>query len=77
MLQDIATYEETQESLALLKMLAQSSKSLREGRSKACQEGFRGYSQTDRRTSRVKRYHVHLAEDAELDLVGISAPDRS
>ena len=33
--QDLATYEETQESLALLKMLAQSSKSMKEGRSKA------------------------------------------
>ena len=33
-LQDVNTYEQTQESLALLKMLAQSTKSLQEGRSK-------------------------------------------
>lgn len=39
-LQDIATYEQTQESLALLKMLAQSSKSLREGRSKPVKKAF-------------------------------------
>lgn len=39
-LQDIATYEQTQESLALLKMLAQSSKSLREGRSKPVKRAF-------------------------------------
>ncbi|MPZ20020.1 MAG: type II toxin-antitoxin system prevent-host-death family antitoxin [Luteitalea sp.] len=39
-LQDIADYEQTQESLALLKMLAQSSKSLREGRSKTLKRAF-------------------------------------
>ncbi len=40
MLQDIATYEQTQESLALLKILAQSSKSLQEGRSKPVKSAF-------------------------------------
>jgi len=39
-LQDIATYEQTQESLALLKMLALSSKSLAEGRSKPVAQAF-------------------------------------
>jgi prevent-host-death family protein len=39
-LQDITSYEETQESLALLKMLAQSSKSIREGRSKPAKRAF-------------------------------------
>ena len=39
-LQDISSYEQTQESLALLKMLAQSSKSLREGRSKPAGKAF-------------------------------------
>jgi len=39
-LQDIASYEQTQESLALLKMLAQSSKSIQEGRSKPHRKAF-------------------------------------
>ena len=39
-LQDIATYEQTQESLALLKILAQSSKSLQVGRSKPVKSAF-------------------------------------
>jgi PHD/YefM family antitoxin component YafN of YafNO toxin-antitoxin module len=39
-LQDIASYEQTQESLALLKMLAQSSKSIKEGRSKPLKKAF-------------------------------------
>ena len=39
-LQDIAAYEQIQESLALLKMLAQSSKSLAEGRSKTVEQAF-------------------------------------
>lgn len=39
-LQDIASYEQTQESLALLKMLAQSSKSVQEGRSKPVKKAF-------------------------------------
>ncbi len=39
-LQDIASYEQTQESLALLKMLAQSSKSIQNGRSKPVKKAF-------------------------------------
>ncbi len=39
-LQDIASYEQTQESLALLKILAQSSKGIREGRSKPVKKAF-------------------------------------
>ena len=39
-LQDIASYEQTQESLALLKMLAQSSRSIQEGRSKPLKKAF-------------------------------------
>ena len=39
-LQDISSYEQTQESLALLKMLAQSRKSLQEGRSKPAKKAF-------------------------------------
>lgn len=39
-LQDIASYEQTQESLTLLKMLAQSSKSIQEGRSKPLKKAF-------------------------------------
>jgi prevent-host-death family protein len=41
-LQDIASYEQTQESLALLKMLAQSSKSLQDGRSNPVKKVFVG-----------------------------------
>ena len=39
-LQDIASYEQTRESLALLKMLAQSTKSIQEGRSKPLKKSF-------------------------------------
>ena len=39
-LQDIATYEQTQESLALLKMLALSTKSQQEGHSKPIKKAF-------------------------------------
>jgi prevent-host-death family protein len=39
-LQDIVSYEQTQESLALLKMLAQSSKSIQTGRSKLVKKAF-------------------------------------
>ncbi len=39
-LQDIVSYEQTQESLALLKMLAQSSKSVQEGRSTPVKQAF-------------------------------------
>ena len=39
-LQDIASYEQTQEPLALLKMLAQSTKSIQEGRSKPLKKAF-------------------------------------
>jgi len=39
-LQDIVSYEQTQESLALLKMLSQSAKSIKEGRSKPVHKAF-------------------------------------
>ena len=39
-LQDLDTYEKTQESLALLKILAQSSKSKSEGRHKTAKQAF-------------------------------------
>jgi len=39
-LQDVTTYEQTQESLALLKMLAQSTQSFQEGRSKPAKKAF-------------------------------------
>ena len=39
-LQDIVSYEQTQESLALLKMLAQSSKGIQAGRSKLVKKAF-------------------------------------
>lgn len=39
-LQDITSYDEMQESLALLKILAQSGKSIREGRSKPAKTAF-------------------------------------
>jgi prevent-host-death family protein len=39
-LQDIGSYEQTQESLALLKMLALSAKSIREGHSKPIKKAF-------------------------------------
>ena len=38
--QDVHSYERNQESLALLKMLAQSSRSLKEGRFKPAQAAF-------------------------------------
>lgn len=41
-LQDIATYEQTQETLALLKMLAMSNKSLEEGKVRPLGEAFTG-----------------------------------
>ena len=40
-LQDIRVFEQTQESLALLKMLAMSTKSLKEGRFKPVKKAFR------------------------------------
>ena len=40
-LQDIKVFEQTQESLALLKILAMSSKSMREGRIKPVKRAFR------------------------------------
>ena len=39
-LQDIVSYEQTQESLALLKMLAQSSRSIEAGSSKPVKKAF-------------------------------------
>ena len=39
-LQDIRSYEETRESLALLKMLAQSSRSLEEGKARPLEQSF-------------------------------------
>lgn len=39
-LQDIVTYEKNQEALALLKILAQSAKSLQHGKSKPLKEAF-------------------------------------
>ena len=39
--QDLETYEQTQESLALLKMLAQSSKSKTEGKHKTVKQSFK------------------------------------
>ena len=39
-IQDIASYEATQETLALLKMLAMSSKSKREGKFKTASQSF-------------------------------------
>ena len=39
-LQDVRVYEQTQDSLILLKMLAQSSKSLREGKVKPAKHAF-------------------------------------
>ena len=39
-LQDIASYEQTQETLALLKMLAMSDKSLKEGKVRTAAEAF-------------------------------------
>lgn len=39
--QDLETYEKTQESLALLKMLAQSSKSKKEGKVKTRKQAFK------------------------------------
>ena len=51
-LQDIASYEQTQESLALLKMLAQSSKSIQQGRSKPLKKAF----------SDVRKHIKELAE---------------
>lgn len=40
--QDVRVYEQTQESLALLKILAQSSKNLKRGRSKTAKRTFSG-----------------------------------
>jgi prevent-host-death family protein len=43
-LQDVRTYEETQESLALLKILAVSSKNMKEGKYKPVKEAFKNIS---------------------------------
>lgn len=40
-IQDIAEYERTQETLAMLKLLAQSQKSFQEGRAKPVAEAFK------------------------------------
>jgi PHD/YefM family antitoxin component YafN of YafNO toxin-antitoxin module len=40
-MQDIATYEQTKESIALLKLLAQSTKSKKEGRYKPAQKAIK------------------------------------
>ena len=48
--QDVRTYERTQESLALLKMLAQSSKHIKDGKFKPAREAFTDLDQ------RVKAY---------------------
>ena len=40
-MQDIATYEQTKESIALLKVLAQSTKSKKEGRYKPARKAFK------------------------------------
>ena len=42
--QDVGSYEQTQETLALLKVLAQSAKSLTEGRHKPLKKSFRDLS---------------------------------
>ena len=52
-LQDFVSYEQTQESLALLKMLAQSSKSIQEGRSKPLKKAF-------------ANFRKHVREDTDL-----------
>lgn len=49
-LQDIVSYEQTQESLALLKMLAQSDRSIQAGHSKPLKQAF-----TDVRKQVVER----------------------
>lgn len=41
-IQDIHLYEQTQESLAMLKILAMSSQSLREGKSRPAKDSFGG-----------------------------------
>ena len=51
-LQDIADYEETQETLALLKMLALTGKSVEEGRVRPAAEAFAGIR--DRVKGRVR-----------------------
>ena len=43
--QDVGSYEQTQETLALLKMLAQSAKSLHEGRVKPVAKAFQSLRQ--------------------------------
>ena len=57
-LQDIKSFEEMQESLALLKILALSSKSKNEGKYKAIDESF-----SDIRRSVAERNSDELAED--------------
>lgn len=52
MLINISTYEALQESVALLKMLAQSQKSLKEGRVKPLKKAFAG-------ARRLLTVHVH------------------
>ena len=51
-LQDIVLYEQTQESLALLKMLAQSTRSQERGRSKPVKKAFAAVRQRVRKRSR-------------------------
>ena len=50
--QDIRSYEDTQETLALLKMLAQSKKSQEAGRGKPLKEAFRSVRDRAARRSR-------------------------
>ena len=58
-LQDIDSYEQTQESLALLKMLAQSSKNIQEGRSKPLKRAFADVRK------HVREVRKHVREDSE------------
>ena len=50
-LQDIREYEKTQESLAMLKILAQSRKNLDKGKFKPARESFRG------RREKTEKFH--------------------
>jgi prevent-host-death family protein len=49
--QDLTTYEQTKESLSLLKILAQSNKNKSEGKYKTAKESFRGMREKIRKTN--------------------------
>jgi PHD/YefM family antitoxin component YafN of YafNO toxin-antitoxin module len=70
-LQDMATYEETQETLALLKILALTNKRVEEGKIRPAREAFSRIRKRVKAWTRDMPFEVLLSEDAERDILDI------